>query len=133
MMSKRRTRTAIMRQLLDEVEQCELCGSKRNLEAHHIIPVSVGGPDESDNLIVVCGSCHSKLTPKGVLTKMALQKRLRNGAAYIDFFRNVIELDCDTASDVLEFFPEWFLKYFPDMSYTTRDKEELFKMLEESE
>lgn len=62
------------KQLLREHSCCELCGDKRNLEVHHIIPVVCGGSDNINNLIVVCGVCHSKLTPKGELSKIGINK-----------------------------------------------------------
>ena len=62
------------RQLLREHSCCELCGDQRNLEVHHIIPVCCGGSDNIDNLIVVCGCCHAKLTPKRELTKVGIDK-----------------------------------------------------------
>ena len=62
-MSNRKQSTAA-KQLLREKSSCELCGDKRNLEVHHIIPVVCGGSDDLNNLIVVCGVCHSKLTPR---------------------------------------------------------------------
>lgn len=37
---------------------CQVCGSKENLSAHHIIPRAEGGGHEVDNLITLCGSCH---------------------------------------------------------------------------
>lgn len=72
-MSKR-TQSPEARQLLQEHPFCELCGDKRNLEVHHIIPVCCGGSDNIDNLIVVCGTCHAKLTPKRELIKVGINK-----------------------------------------------------------
>ncbi len=41
---------------------CRKCGVEdkecRILEAHHIIPVYSGGPDDLDNLITLCSDCH---------------------------------------------------------------------------
>lgn len=54
---------------------CELCGSRKSLEVHHIIPISFGGPDTEENMIVVCGKCHFLLTPKSLLTKLGIQQR----------------------------------------------------------
>lgn len=72
-MSKR-TQSPEAKQLLREHSCCELCGDKRNLEVHHIVPVCCGGSDNIDNLIVVCGCCHAKLTPKRELTKVGINK-----------------------------------------------------------
>lgn len=65
--------------LIDEVgNRCELCGSKRNVEVHHIIPkiCGINGIDLEcdDNLIVVCSTCHGKLTPRSILTKWGIKK-----------------------------------------------------------
>lgn len=43
---------------------CQLCGSKENIHAHHIISINNGGSDELDNLICVCETCHLKLHGK---------------------------------------------------------------------
>ena len=73
----KRQKTPLMRQLLSETKKCELCGCRRGLEVHHIIPVAFGGPENDiDNLIVVCTTCHSRLTPKKCLTKRGIEKVL---------------------------------------------------------
>ena len=61
--------------------KCELCGSTKDLEVHHIIPKGLGGKDESDNYMILCHKCHlenfhgcnicnhashSELTKKGI-------------------------------------------------------------------
>lgn len=65
-----RTANAIMK------EKCELCGSDRGLEIHHIIPVVFGGTDDKDNLLCVCKKCHALLTPTGLLAKQG--QRVKN-------------------------------------------------------
>ena len=72
-MSKR-VQSPEAKQLLLEHQCCELCGDRRNLEVHHIIPVCCGGSDHIDNLIVVCGHCHAKLTPRHELTKAGINR-----------------------------------------------------------
>ena len=75
-----KTFNLISKKLIEEVGRCELCGSRRNLEVHHIIPRCTYIPgmnidlDDEDNLIVVCGSCHSRLTPRRMLTKYGIAK-----------------------------------------------------------
>lgn len=39
---------------------CKLCGSKEEIDAHHIIPLPLG-TNEQDNLICLCRSCHQKV------------------------------------------------------------------------
>lgn len=62
----------IMEKVVEEAGRCELCGSRRGLEAHHIIPTVCGGYDSEENLLCVCKSCHSKLTPTSILTSIGI-------------------------------------------------------------
>lgn len=56
------------------------------LEIHHIIPRAEGGTDNAENLILVCGSCHSLITYGQIAkeeimeTKRAIQERARRHA-----------------------------------------------------
>ena len=71
--------------LLDLKRQCELCGDPRKLEVHRIIPRSLGGSDDLDNLdnlIVIRGKCHGVLTPKSELTKIG--QRSKKPRAWLD-------------------------------------------------
>lgn len=61
---------------------CELCGSKLNLEVHHKIPKVCGGTDDEDNLILVCGLCHYKLTPKKTLQRIGIEKKTKTGIGH---------------------------------------------------
>ena len=71
----------IRENLIREIGCCELCGDKRNLEVHHIIPqvAKIDGLDidDLDNLIVVCGKCHNRLTPRRYLQKYGIAKMPR--------------------------------------------------------
>ena len=103
----KRKQTVIMKQLLHETDKCELCGSRRGLEAHHIIPVSFGGPeDDIDNLIVICVSCHTRLTPKKLLTKKGIEKAkaydmLSNISLYV--YEHLMDIyDCNAFLDVFD-------------------------------
>lgn len=90
----------IKQQLLEEVGKCELCGSTRELELHHVIPVVCGGSDSLENLILVCRKCHAILTPKSELTKIGL-KNAKKGPAVsaLDFYT---ELDAYEGDFVLQ-------------------------------
>lgn len=39
-------------------ERCVICGYQEKLHFHHIIPVSKGGENQSENLALLCLSCH---------------------------------------------------------------------------
>ena len=40
--------------------RCQVCGSLRNLEVHHLQFRSQSGDDDEANLITVCTRCHSQ-------------------------------------------------------------------------
>lgn len=72
------TEASVYKHIIDDVGHCELCGSKRSLEVHHIVPrcTEIEGVDleDEENLIVLCGRCHSLLTPRSVLCKYGIAK-----------------------------------------------------------
>ena len=41
--------------------KCSACGSSKNLQVHHKIPLSKNGVDEVENLEVLCTLCHNKI------------------------------------------------------------------------
>lgn len=75
-------RDQTMMKKIREIGQCELCGSHRELQAHHIIPIVLGGDDSNENLLCVCKKCHSLLTPHKLLTKIGIRK-----VQYKDYFK----------------------------------------------
>lgn len=90
----KRTHTAIMTKVVEEAGRCELCGSTRGLEAHHIIPIVCGGNDSERNLICVCQSCHARLTPRAELLKYGREKSRFGGdknAFKIDLYNKIEE------------------------------------------
>ena len=100
----RRMQTALMRRLLKQAECCELCRSRRNLEVHHIIPVSFGGPEDDErNMIVICHTCHSALTPHGLLTSHGLKKAQTGNNVFkrlqYDFYETLNEVFSDKDYD----------------------------------
>jgi 5-methylcytosine-specific restriction endonuclease McrA len=41
--------------------RCQFCGTRSNLQVHHIIYRSHGGPDSENNLITACVTCHEEI------------------------------------------------------------------------
>ena len=39
-------------------QPCQLCGEKRYLQQHHIVPHAQGGSDEPENIQMLCYDCH---------------------------------------------------------------------------
>ena len=40
--------------------KCAECGYKDELECHHIKPISIGGSNDIENLVILCPKCHLK-------------------------------------------------------------------------
>lgn len=57
------------------MNKCELCGSSRQLELHHIVPRVCGGDNSEENLILICKRCHALLTPTSLLTKIGINNK----------------------------------------------------------
>ncbi len=49
--------------------ECELCGYKLAVEAHHLLPKNRGGTHEVNNLMVLCPNCHALITRKSLILK----------------------------------------------------------------
>lgn len=49
-----------------ECVKCGRPGGPSSLHAHHIVPLSSGGPDEVDNLATLCTHCHRYAPTSGV-------------------------------------------------------------------
>lgn len=52
---------------------CGCCGSKEQLELHHIVPLELGGNNEFYNLLYLCRGCHQKIHGN-ILDKMYVVK-----------------------------------------------------------
>lgn len=70
----------IRMELLKRYRRCELCGDDRGLEVHHKIPRSLGGSNDKNNLIVLCGKCHAILHngTRSELTKIGQRRKCMN-------------------------------------------------------
>lgn len=69
---RRKTNTGLINELPERRRNfCWACLRNRTLlsslrpsiaiEVHHVIPVSEGGTDDPDNLLVLCGECHAEI------------------------------------------------------------------------
>ncbi len=54
---------------------CIYCGAKRDLSYDHLIPLSRGGPDTPDNLVLACKSCNSSKGAHGLYEWFGLEGR----------------------------------------------------------
>ena len=98
--------------LIDEVGKCELCGSTRGLEAHHVIPIVAQFAgidlDTEDNIIICCSSCHAKLTNRKLLTKYGIEKT-KLYDKMVELHREFYEMieDDFSSCDILDCFDQW--------------------------
>ena len=61
--------------------KCTHCGSKRNIEIDHIVPISKGGTGDEDNLQCLCRTCNRKKRTKGYVAVEQVAPQ-RNNSAY---------------------------------------------------
>lgn len=110
----------VVYKVLKHSAECELCGSKKGIEVHHIIPVCLADQlnvdlDVEENMIVLCQKCHSLLTPKGLLTKIGIQrvKGDNKNSEKIERFYQTIDDNVEnrlSACDVIDIFEAVFLE-----------------------
>ncbi len=56
-------------------DECIYCGNKTDLTLEHILPRSRGGPDTTDNAVMVCKSCNSSKGDKRLYEWYTLDRR----------------------------------------------------------
>jgi len=50
------------RLLVEAMHRCCLCPEHNDVtDLHHVVPISEGGPNSEENLMVVCPTCHAKI------------------------------------------------------------------------
>ena len=59
---KRKGHARFIRENPSRFKVCSICGSTENVEAHHKIPLSIGGDDDTWNLEGLCHDCHVATT-----------------------------------------------------------------------
>jgi hypothetical protein len=52
--------------VFDKYRRCVICGSSVALQIAHILPLSLGGSNSSDNLILLCPTCHVAIDRTGI-------------------------------------------------------------------
>ena len=59
-MLKPKEKKMLIEMVIRETGGCERCGSKKNLQIHHIQRRSAKGKDVPRNLMIVCEKCHKE-------------------------------------------------------------------------
>lgn len=52
----------IRKTMITDESVCGKCGTKANLEIHHMFPVILGGDNDERNLLILCEECHQETT-----------------------------------------------------------------------
>jgi hypothetical protein len=75
------------------LEYCRMCGSTKEIEKHHLKPLSEGGLDTSENTVYLCHTCHVRLGEPGKRGRWRSSPMVRStvgtfylGEAYRDTF-----------------------------------------------
>ena len=58
----RKEQAKLVKIIITDNSVCGKCGSKEDLEIHHLMPVIFGGGNDERNLIILCKNCHQKAT-----------------------------------------------------------------------
>lgn len=103
-------------------ERCWRCGYKSSLERCHIIPESLGGPNEASNLVLLCGRCHREAP--NIRDSRIMWIWLR---ATCMPFRDLYW----TVRGIYEFERMFGRKPFPSASFNASDKERALTLLKE--
>ncbi|MCU4363319.1 MULTISPECIES: HNH endonuclease [Acinetobacter] len=54
-------RTAQKKRKIQDFYMCQLCGSDKNVQAHHIFEYGKGGPSTLEGMISLCLDCHQRM------------------------------------------------------------------------
>lgn len=105
------------------IDHCELCGCRRSLELHHIVPLTCGGPDNEENWIMVCVNCHARLTPRRILQRIGIDRRKEDDRVrkFFPVFR------------LLQFCIDQITEAFPDDEFYAELKRDLRRFMYEYE
>lgn len=55
-------KSQLLRENGNRCTRCSYDEFTASLQTHHIIPLSEGGIDDGDNLVLLCANCHSAIT-----------------------------------------------------------------------
>ena len=104
---RKQTDEEFRKQMMAKYKVCELCGGKRGLEVHHLIPkvceLKSHNLDTEDNCIVVCTKCHAMLTPRKELQKYGIEKAKYFTRLLGEFYERIGKNeDCVNAVDVCD-------------------------------
>jgi len=70
--------------------KCELCGKRRKLVLHHLIPIYMGGEHIEENLIAVCKECHHPWGPLHSYKILKAVRRYKGKNKRIEILRGIL-------------------------------------------
>jgi len=63
--------------MVESRETCNRCWESKEVQIHHIIPISQGGDNSEDNLILLCLRCHSQVHTKKMMAQNLSRETLK--------------------------------------------------------
>lgn len=98
--------------------KCTKCGSRIDLQIHHVEPRARGGDDSAENLVLLCVICHSKQPERGHALLRARARKVRAArGAWANRVRGYIERrarrewECEECRCVIEPGELYYFKY----------------------
>jgi hypothetical protein len=88
---------------------CALCGSKKALEHHHVVPKSLGGSDEQENILTLCSVHHvmiHNLNDKRIHSASLIRQAKKNQKAKGEFLGGHIPFGYQLSGNKLIDHPE---------------------------
>jgi len=79
--------------------KCSVCGAKNFLELHHIQPISLGGENSPDNLIVLCPTCHMAVDRANISSDLLKRIKQRWTERHINGREDIINLNEQIGKD----------------------------------
>jgi hypothetical protein len=76
------------------VGRCPRCRKVQPLTRHHIVPRSEGGPDEEDNIELLCRPCHNALHRMSVRARSVSRAQRQARRTRIKAYRAQVKFEC---------------------------------------
>lgn len=125
-MNKRASVSSVFTEcLIRDNHTCQDCGSQKDLEVHHILPISQGGKNELSNLKTVCSTCHTVNykdvhypKDKTLLVPFDKREKQRSGIDKSKHSQILVTLPNELAEEIEEY---WHAKKLKNRSEAIRE------------
>lgn len=99
-MKRKKIPEKLKKHLLDQSgHRCVVCGAHDYLHIHHIVPTSLGGPVDEENLVVLCPTCHASVDRSQMQPDVLKKMKARWIEEHIQGRTDVVEMAGDLEQD----------------------------------